>query len=77
MPIQNQRRWFSAVAGCHDRVDRLARPDDVVRDLNGFPAVPLAVDHCSGGRQNAGDLRQRKRTETHQQAVGNVRFVPG
>jgi hypothetical protein len=58
MPIQEQRGWLSAVAGYHDRVDRLARPDGVVPDLNGFSAVPLAVDHCSGVGQNAGDLRQ-------------------
>jgi hypothetical protein len=55
----------------------LARPDDVVRDLNGFSAVPLAVDHCSGGRRNAGDLRQRKRTETHQHLLGTSGLSQG
>ena len=77
MPVQNERRRLPTVAGRPDRVDDLARPGDVVRDLHGFSAVTIAVDQCSGVCQNPGDLRQRERTETHEQAVGNVRLVPG
>jgi hypothetical protein len=77
MPVKDQWRWLSVVAGYPDCVDDLARPDGVVPDLHGFSAVLLAVDHCPGICQNASDLRQCKRTETHQQTVGNVRFVAG
>ena len=65
------------VAGCPDRVDGLARSDDVVPDLHGFSAVPFAVDQCSGVCQYPGGLRQRERTETHEEAVGKARLVPG
>ena len=77
MPIQEQWGRLPIVVGCHDRINGLARPDGVISDLHGLSAVSLAVDHCSGVCQNSGDLRLCKCTETHQQAVGNVGFVPG
>ena len=49
----------------------------VVPDLHSFTAVPFAVDQCSCVCQYPGGLRQRKRTETHEEAVGKVRLVPG
>ncbi len=50
-----------------DSVDGLARPGDVVRDLNGSAPVAVAIDQCSGVCQYPGSLQQRERTETHEQ----------
>jgi hypothetical protein len=65
------------LADCANRVDNLARPSDVVPDLHRSVAVPIAMDHRSDVWQYPGGLRQSKRTETHEQAVGKIWLVPG
>src|SRR5258705_8816198 len=77
MLVQNGRGRLRAAADSPDRVNRLARPEDVVLDLHGFSVAPFAIDHHSGVCQNPGGLRQRERTETHEEAVEKARLVPG
>src|SRR5271166_598374 len=65
MPVKNERRRLPTAAGRRDRIDDLASLGHVLPDLQGFAAVPLAVDQCSGVCQYPGGLRQWKCTETH------------
>jgi hypothetical protein len=77
MLIQDQRRRFSPMAHCFYRVNSLTRPGGVFPDLHSFSVVVVAVDHRSGVCQNPGGLQQCERTETNEQIVGNLQFVPG
>ena len=76
MPVQHEWRRFPTLAACPDSVDDLARLGDVLPDLQGSVASHRhrSVFRCQA---NPGDLRQCERTETHEQAVGKVRLVPG
>jgi hypothetical protein len=69
------RGWLRAVAGYDDSVDGLVRPMTWSRSSRFFGGTPRrrsqfrCLAECP--------YRQRKRTETHQQAVGNVRLSQG
>ena len=76
MPVQDQRGWLRPwqVTPIASMVWRVRT--SVVPDLHSFSAVPFAVDHRSGVCQNPGGLRQRERTETHEEAVGKRPACP-
>ena len=77
MPVHDEWRRLRIAPVHADRVNDFARSGDVVPDPHGSTAVAIPMNEYSGVWQHASGLQQRKRTETKQQGVRKVRFVPG